>query len=103
MEVKAGEALETEIKFPGADISLVGTAVYGQQQGHGVLCHRIGGIGGDTEHMDLTEAGTGIHIVKASAAQGDDPNAHFIQLVNDSLVDNIVDKDTKIDIINIVD
>ena len=93
MEVKAGQSGQAEIEFPGADVCLVGPAVDGQKQCHGVLRHRVGRVGGDPEHVDLSKGRPGVHVVEARAAQGDDLHAQLMEPVHNGLIDGVVDKD----------
>ena len=92
VKVKAGKACQAEIEFPGAVIGLVDLPVDGQEHGHGMFRHGVGGVGRDTVDVDLAEAGLGIHIVEAGAAQGNDLYAHFIELVDHGFVNNVIDE-----------
>ena len=92
MQVEACESGQAEIEVARSDIRLVRVPVDGQQQRHRVLRHRIGGVRRNTEHMELSEAGFGIHIVEARAPQCDDPNAQIIKLVYDLRVYRVVDE-----------
>ena len=93
VEIKACQALETKIEVPGADIGLVGAAVDGQQQGHGVLGNGIGGVGGHPVDGELAARCPDIHIVEAGAPQGDNLHAHFIELLHNGRIHGVVDED----------
>ena len=92
VQVKARQPGQAEIEVARADIRLVRVPIDGQQQRHRVLRHRVGGVRRDAEDMQLAEAGFGIHIVEARAAQCDDPNAQIIKLVYDLLIHRVVDE-----------
>ena len=92
MEVKACQTLEAEIKVPGADVGLVGPAVDGEKQCHGVLGYGIGGVGRHPVDGELPLAGPKIHIVEARAPQRNDLHTQLIQLFRHIGVDSIVDK-----------
>ena len=92
VQVKARQPGQAEIEVARADIRLVRVPVDRQQQRHRVLRHRIGGVRRNTEHMELSEAGFGIHIVEARAAQRNDPHAQIIKFVYNLLIHRVVDE-----------
>ena len=92
VQVEAREAGQAEIEVARADIGLVRVPVHGQQQRHRVLRHRVGRVRRNTEHMELSKAGFGIHIVEACAPQRNDPHAQIIKLVYDLRVYRVVDE-----------
>ena len=93
VQVEARQALEAEVEIPGADIGLVGPAVDGQQQGHGMLGHSVGRVGRDPENPELPLAGLDIHIVEAGAAQYDGLDPQLVQLIHHFGVHGVVDED----------
>ena len=46
------------------------------------------------EHMDFAEAGAGIHVVEAGAAQSDHFHALFVELIHHGLVQNVIYENT---------
>ena len=92
VQVEACESGQAEIEVARSDIRLVRVPVDGQQQRHRVLRHRVGGVRRDAEDMQLAEAGFGIHIVEARAAQRNDPNAQIIKFVYNLLIHRVVDE-----------
>ena len=92
MQIEARQPGQAEIEVARADIRLVRMPVDGQQQRHRVLRHRVGRVRRNTEHMELSKAGFGIHIVEACAPQRNDPHAQIIKLVYDLRVYRVVDE-----------
>ena len=92
VQVEACESGQAEIEVARSDIRLVRVPVDGQQQRHRVLRHRIGRVRRDAEDVHLAEAGFGIHIVEARAAQRNDPNAQIIKFVYNLLIHRVVDE-----------
>ena len=92
VQIEAHKALEAEIKVSGADIGLVRSAVDGQQQRHGVLRNRMGGVGGNPEYPDFPLTGSNIHIVETGAPQHQQLHAVAVQLLYHSGVHCVVDE-----------
>ena len=93
VEVEAREPAQGEIEVPGAVVGLVDTPDRGEQQRRRVFRHGVGGVGGDVDHMDLSEGVAHVHIVVSGGAQGDEPYPAVVQPVNDGGVRRVVDED----------
>ena len=93
VELEARQIPQGEVEVPGTDVGLVDAADGGQQHGHGVLGHGVGGIGRHVEHMYFAEAMLHVHVVEARAAQGDHAHAQLIEPVDDGGVHLVVDED----------
>ena len=92
VQIEARQPGQAEIEVARADIRLVRVPVDRQQQRHRVLRHRVGRVRRDAEDVQLAEAGFGIHIVEARAAQRNDPNAQIIKFVYNLLIHRVVDE-----------
>ena len=92
VEIEARHVGEGEVEVTGADVGLVDAADGGEEQSHGMLGHGVGGVGGDTQNVDLPEGVLHVHVVEARAAQGDELDPQLAEAVNDGGVDGIVDE-----------
>ena len=83
LQVEAGEPGQAKVVFPGAVVGPVYVAVQGEQQRRRVLRHGAGGIAGHPAHGDAVFlGGPQVHVVKPSAAQGDELDAGLRQSAN---------------------
>ena len=57
-----------------------------------MLGHGIGRIGRDVDDMDLAECMPDVYVVVTRRAKRDQPDAKIVQLVNDTGIDRVVDK-----------
>ena len=64
----------------------------GEQQRHGVLRHRIGGVGGHPHHVHPAVGVAHIHVVETGTTHGHRGNAQLHQTVDDGGVYRVVDK-----------
>ena len=93
MEVDPGQTVEGEVVFTAFDIGLMGVAVGGQGQGHGVFRHRLRRVARHPQHRDIVAlGGLQIHMVVARAAQQNQFDAAIGQGIDHSCAQVGVDK-----------
>ncbi len=94
MEVDAEQAGEVEIVVLDLVVGLVETAVGCLDGRHGMLSHRVWGVGRYAQHGDaVLSSGFLIDIVEAGAAQEDQADAAVMQLLDDIARSLVVDED----------
>ena len=85
VKVESCQALQAEVKFTGAVICLMRTAVNGQQKRHGMLSDSIGGVGRNPEHRQTAFAGTEVHIVVSCKTEITSETSTTSQEIEESL------------------
>ena len=93
VQVHAGQTIQAEVELTGTVVRLMGLAVQGQQEGHGMLCYRMRGISWYTDSLQVAQ-GLQIQVVVACAAHGYQLYAQLLQLVQNLCVDGIIYKGT---------
>ena len=93
MQIHTQQTAEGKIVVLDLVIGFVEVAVRLLNDGHCVLGHRIGRVGGHPEHGDaVLSGGLQIHIVEAGAPQQDQPDIHPVQLLNHRAGGVVVDE-----------
>ena len=76
MDVKADEAGEGEVEFAHAVPCAVDFAIEGEEEGDGVFCDGVRGVGGDADDGEAEGFGGGeVDVIEASAAEGEEADA----------------------------
>ena len=65
VEVKAHEPVQGEIEVLGPDVGFMDPSDRGKKQSHGMFGNRVGRIGRNSYHSDLSGCSLDIHIIKA--------------------------------------
>ena len=90
MEIESGQPVQGEVELAGPVIRLMNPPHGSEQQRDGMLGNRVGGISRDMDDVDLSEGGRQVHVIVTRRAQGDQPDAVFMQPVDYGGVHRIV-------------